>query len=171
MFEDRMIEFRRRLAAAGVDVALITDDDNVYYLTGYYNYLHMEFGRPTILVVQREGDSLLVTPTIDLTLAEATARVDRIAAWNDGAGEEWRAELPGAVSDATTIGIEPNAMPPLVRACVDGLAGADRLTSVMPILADMRMIKSPEELQLTARPGRRRRVHERWFGRDAGRRG
>ena len=30
-------------------MALITDDDNVYYLTGYYNYLHMEFGRPTIL--------------------------------------------------------------------------------------------------------------------------
>ncbi|MEX0307909.1 MAG: aminopeptidase P family N-terminal domain-containing protein [Ruegeria sp.] len=23
----------------GLDVALITDDDNVYYLTGYYDYL------------------------------------------------------------------------------------------------------------------------------------
>ncbi len=37
------------------DIALITDDDTVYCLTGYYDYLHMDFGRPTILVVPREG--------------------------------------------------------------------------------------------------------------------
>ena len=47
MFEARMAEFRRRLGAAGLDVAVITDDDSVYYLTGYYDYLHMDFGRPT----------------------------------------------------------------------------------------------------------------------------
>ncbi|WP_280523428.1 aminopeptidase P family N-terminal domain-containing protein, partial [Marivita cryptomonadis] len=48
-----------------------TDDDNVYYLTGYYDYLHMEFGRPTILVVQRDGESLLITPTIESILNNA----------------------------------------------------------------------------------------------------
>ena len=57
MFEARLAEFRRRLDAADVDVAVITDDDNVYYLTGYYDYLHMEFGRPTILVVPKDGPS------------------------------------------------------------------------------------------------------------------
>ena len=46
VFSSRMQTFRGRLAEAGIDVALITDDDNVYYLTGYYDYLHMEFGRP-----------------------------------------------------------------------------------------------------------------------------
>ncbi|MDE0784452.1 MAG: aminopeptidase P family N-terminal domain-containing protein, partial [Planktomarina sp.] len=51
MFAERLSNFQRRLFDAGIDVALITDDDNVYYLTGYYDYLHMEFGRPTILVV------------------------------------------------------------------------------------------------------------------------
>ena len=56
MFAARMEEFRRRLAEAGLDVALITDDDSVYYLTGYYDYLHMDFGRPTILVVPIDGD-------------------------------------------------------------------------------------------------------------------
>ena len=40
-FSSRMQAFRERLAEAGIDVALITDDDNVYYLTGYYDYLHM----------------------------------------------------------------------------------------------------------------------------------
>jgi len=146
-----MDALRAHMAENGVDVALITDDDNVYYLTGYYDYLHMAFGRPTILVVPRDGDSLLITPTIDLAMAEAAAQVDRIAPWNDGAGEEWRAELPAALRGATTIGIEPDHMPPLVRAYVDTLAGA--IGSVTPLLAAMRMIKSAEELQLARHAG------------------
>ena len=35
-----------RLVEADEDVALITDDDSVYYFTSFYDYLHMEFGRP-----------------------------------------------------------------------------------------------------------------------------
>ncbi len=153
MFDSRMQELRRRMQAADIDVALITDDDNVYYLTGYYDYLHMEFGRPTILVVPRDGDSLLITPVIDLNTARDTARVGRIAAWNDGVGTEWRQELPGALRGAGRVAIEPAHMPPLVRAHVDDLVTADRLTSVTPLLTRMRMIKSPEELQLARHAG------------------
>lgn len=153
MFKGRIDALRARMAENGIDVALITDDDNVYYLTGYYDYLHMEFGRPTILVVQKDGESLLITPTIDLVMAEAAAQVDRIAAWNDGAGEEWRAELPSAVRHAATIGIEPDHMPPLVRAYLDTLLDAKAMASVTPLMADMRMIKSAGELQLARHAG------------------
>ncbi|MEO1108004.1 MAG: Xaa-Pro peptidase family protein [Pseudomonadota bacterium] len=153
MFDERLSRFQTKLAKAGIDIALITDDDNVYYLTGYYDYLHMEFGRPTILAVPKDGPSLLITPTIDLNAAKYSARVDRIAAWNDGMGEEWRAELPNAVKSATKIGIEPDHMPPIVRAYVDELVGTDRLASATPILTDMRMIKSPYELQLARHAG------------------
>ncbi len=153
MFKSRMQELRRKMQAADIDVALITDDDNVYYLTGYYDYLHMEFGRPTILVVPRDGDSLLITPVIDMNTALDTARVGRIAAWNDGAGTEWRQELPEALRGAGTVAIEPDHMPPLVRAYVDELVEAQRFTSVSPLLAQMRMIKSPQELQLARHAG------------------
>ena len=104
MFQRRLSDFRKAMAEAGLDIAVITDDDNVYYLSGYYDYLHMEFGRPTILVVQREGDSLLITPSLDAVMAHHSARVDRIAAWNDGAGEEWRAELPVALAGSGSVG-------------------------------------------------------------------
>lgn len=153
MFELRLETFRGHMTSAGIDVALITDDDSVYYLTGYYDYLHMEFGRPTILVVPRDGPSLLITPTIDLNTAEANARVDRIAAWNDGMGAEWRAELPDAVKGAASIALEPDHMPPLVRAYVDDLVARERQTSATPILSSMRMIKSPAELQLARHAG------------------
>ena len=153
MFETRMNTFRAEMCNKGLDVALITDDDNVYYLTGYYDYLHMEFGRPTILIVPRDGPSLLVTPTIDLNMAQSVARVDKIAAWNDGMGAEWRAEIPAAVKGATLIGIEPDHIPALVRRYVDGLIGAQYLRSITPILSEMRMIKSNQELQLARHAG------------------
>jgi Xaa-Pro aminopeptidase len=153
MFETRMNTFRAEMCNKGLDVALITDDDNVYYLTGYYDYLHMEFGRPTILIVPRDGPSLLVTPTIDLNMAQSVARVDKIAAWNDGMGAEWRAEIPAAVKGATLIGIEPDHIPALVRRYVDGLIGAQYLRSITPILSEMRMIKSTQELQLARHAG------------------
>ncbi len=153
MFESRMQTLRAELGKNGLDVAFITDDDNVYYLTGYYDYLHMEFGRPTILVVPREGSSLLITPTIDLNTAQSAAHVDRIVAWNDGMGEEWRAELPAVVKGATRIGIESDHMPSLVRRYVDELVGSQNLASVTPILSGMRMIKSTQELQLARHAG------------------
>ena len=153
MFESRMNSFRAELDKNGLDVAFVTDDDNVYYLTGYYDYLHMEFGRPTILVVPRDGPSLLITPTIDLNAAQSAARVDKIAPWNDGKGAEWRAKLPAAVKGATRIGIEPDHMPAIVRRCIDELVGIQNLTTVTPILSELRMIKSPQELQLARHSG------------------
>ena len=153
MFETRLQLFRERLAGADIDVALITDEDNVYYLTGYYDYLHMEFGRPTILVIPRDGQSLLITPSLDENTARSAARVDRIAAWNDGMGDEWRAELPGALIAASGIAVEPDLMPPLVRAYVDELAGSKALRNVTPILSDMRRIKSAQEIQLARHAG------------------
>jgi Xaa-Pro dipeptidase len=153
MFETRMNTFRAEIGEKGLDVALITDDDNVYYLTGYYDYLHMEFGRPTILIVPRDGPSLLITPTIDLNTAQSAARVDKIAAWNDGMGAEWRTELPAGVKGATLIGIEPDHMPALVRRYVDELVGTQYLISITPILSEMRMIKSTQELQLARHAG------------------
>lgn len=153
MFEHRMQQLRNRLGEAGIDCAVITDDDSVYYFTGYYDYLHMDFGRPTILVVPRDGNSLLITPSMEKDMAEAAARVDRIAEWNDGLGSEWREELPAALAGEGRIGIEPDRMPALVRSYIDGLIEPERLADVMPVIARMRMIKSPEELQLARHAG------------------
>jgi len=153
MFAQRLENLRGRLSEAGMDCAVITDDDSVYYFTGYYDYLHMDFGRPTILVVPREGKSLLITPSMEKDMADAAARVDRIAEWNDGMGNEWREELPAVLPGKGCIGIEPNLMPPVVRNYLAGIVDADRLADVMPVIGDLRMIKSPEELQLARHAG------------------
>ena len=153
MFRNRLTLFQNKLAEKNIDLALITDEDNVYYLTGYYDYLHMEFGRPTILVVPQNGPVILITPTIDLNAAQSAAQVDRIAPWNDGMGNEWREELPKAIRNTTTIAVEPDHMPPMVRAYVSEVIDTQRLDNATPLLSAMRMIKSPEELQLARHAG------------------
>ncbi len=153
MFEKRLSELKKRLLVAGFQRGVITDEDSVYYYTGYHDYLHMDFGRPTILVVDAEGDSVLITPSMEMDMAEAAATVDRIVDWNDGLGNEWREALPDLLGKTTGVAIEPDHMPPLVRRFVDSLVVKSRLGDITPIVADMRMIKSSEELALARHAG------------------
>lgn len=153
MFRQHLQQLREKLAEYDIDVAIITDDDSVYYYSGYYDYLHMEFGRPTLLIVPRNGESLLITPSIDLNMALGNAEVDRIEAWNDGLGNEWREHIPAPLKAASRIALEPQRMPPLVRAYIDSLVDPDRLEDITPVVAEMRMIKSPQELQLARHAG------------------
>lgn len=152
-FHERMAGFRARLSEAGIDLALVTDDDNIYYLTGYFDYLHMDFGRPTILAIGPNRESLLITPNMEAEMASADARVDRISLWNDGDGAEWRAELPKLIASAKRIGLEPDAMPPKVRGVVDSLISNTQPVDIADILSEMRMVKSPEELQMARHAG------------------
>ena len=153
MYATRMDDFRLRLHEADFDIALITDEDNIYYLTGYYDYLHMDFGRPTILIVPRDSRTVLVTPSMEMDMAEATAHVDRVAAWNDGLGDEWRTELPQAISGLGSIGIEMDCIPQIVKNYIDEIINTSQLGDITPSLADMRMVKSSEELQLARHAG------------------
>ncbi len=153
MFEKRLCDLRARLDQAGMEVGVVTDEDSVYYLTGYYDYLHMEFGRPTILLVPVDGESLLITPMIDLNTARATAMVDRIEAWNDGQGNEWRDPLPGALKGRSRVAIESRCIPQVVREFVSKVVTGNPLMDLTPILSTMRMIKSGEELQLARHAG------------------
>lgn len=153
LFTERLNRLRASLDAAGIGTALITDDDSVYYFTGYYDYLHMDFGRPTILVVPREGESLLITPSMEMDMAEAAARVDRIAPWNDGLGNEWREELYSVLARAGDIAIEPDQMPPVVRNYVESQVEPARLTDITPVISTQRMIKSEEELNCARHAG------------------
>ena len=136
-----------------IDVAVITDEDNIYYLTGYYDYLHMDFGRPTLLVVQRDGSSLLITPQMEAAMAKQAAQVDKISFWNDGAGDGWRTDLPIFIRNGSAIAIEPLSMPQVVQKYLSSLLDLNTFKDISPILASMRMIKSHEELQLARHAG------------------
>ena len=148
-----MDQFKLLLEAREIDLAIITDQDNIYYLTGYYDYLHMDFGRPTILIIHNQNNTLLITPAIDANSAQALAKVDRIEVWNDGAGNEWRQELPYFVKKANQIAIEKDNIPSLIYAYLNQIIDSKLLLDATPLLSRIRMIKSPEELQIARHAG------------------
>ena len=155
MFEERTRTLQARLANAGLAVALITDDDSVYYFSGFYDYLHMEFGRPTILAVPAQGAPVLVTPTIELEMAQGMTWIEDIRPWQDGEGSEWRGDLQQLIETvgSAAIGIERGSMPSLVRDFVDHSVTDSNLTDITSLIAELRMIKSNEELQLARHSG------------------
>ena len=153
MFSKKMDQFKLLLEAREIDLAIITDQDNIYYLTGYYDYLHMDFGRPTILIIHNQSNTILITPAIDANSARALAKVDRIEVWNDGAGNEWRQELPYFVKKANQIAIEKDNIPSLIHAYLNQIIDSKLLLDATPLLSRIRMIKSPEELQIARHAG------------------
>ena len=70
MLSKRLEAFQNRLRESDIDVSLITDEDNIYYLAGYYDYLHMDFGRPTVLIIPKDDEPVLITPMLDFNSAK-----------------------------------------------------------------------------------------------------
>ena len=152
IFKQRINKLQKKLEKLNVDVGIITNEDNVYYLTGYYDYLHMEFGRPTILIISINEGSLLITPSIDENMAKSVAQVDKIIAWNDGLNNEWRSEIPGIIK-TNQVGIELNLIPQIVKSYIEQITQCRFLKNISPILEELRMIKSNYEIQLAKHAG------------------
>ena len=97
MFKNNLEKLRSKMKENNIELVVITDDDNLYYFTGYHDFLHMDFNRPTILLVPKDDQSILITPLLDVLLVPEDTPVDKIETWNDGIGEEWREILPSKI--------------------------------------------------------------------------
>lgn len=151
-FDRRVRELQRRMADEGLDAFASDDPDTVYYLAGFFGYLGADFGRPTVVVVPREGAPALVTPAMEAEMARSLSWIADVRPWADGVGGEWRAPLAALLGSAARIGIEQDKMHPRVqRALGEELRG--RLEDATPILAEMRMVKSPEEIAVMRQAG------------------
>ena len=89
-----------------IDLSIITDDDSIYYFTGYHDFLHMDFNRPTLLIVSNDHKTYLITPLLDVLLVPDDCPVDTVETWNDGIGNEWRELLPQIINQHKNIFIE-----------------------------------------------------------------
>ena len=103
MFKKNLLKLREKMKENNIDLAVITDDDSLYYFTGYHDFLHMDFFRPTILLVPKNDESILVTPLLDVLLVPKDSPVDNIKTWNDGIGNEWKEFLPNIIKNNKNI--------------------------------------------------------------------
>jgi len=154
MFKKNLENLRKSLQKNNIDIAIISDDDSLYYFTGYFDYLHMSFGRPTLLLVPKDSDSVLITPLIDVHLVSKNCPVDKIITWNDGVGNEWREHLPKYIKKNLNIGIEKFKISTLVLNYISSLTEEKFLSNITPTLDSIRMIKTEEELKIAKSAGK-----------------
>ena len=108
MFKNNLDKLRSKMNENDIELSIITDDDNLYYFTGYHDFLHMDFNRPTILLVPKDDQSILITPLLDVLLVPEDTPVEKVETWNDGIGLEWRECLPKIIKNHNNIYIAYN---------------------------------------------------------------
>ncbi len=153
--DKRVLEFQRRIADEKIDMALIHDPDNIFYLTGFWGYLGMEFGRPTILMVPQSGSPTLVTPGMEAEMAAGMTWVEDIRQWTDGIDGEWQSQLDIFFSGLKNIivGVEPTKTHPMVAEYIKSKFHDSGLRDISGILSHMRMVKSPAEIDAMRQAG------------------
>ena len=144
-YQQRVERLQEKINQAGLDAFVVRTDTNVIYLTGV-DYHSME--RPVIMVVPAQGEPVLIVPRMELEQLSSAATVEKIDVyWEIEAkpGRGWQEALYKVLGKAKRLGVEPLVEADMVAA----LIGYD--WRVLPLLEDLRVIKSPAEIDLTRR--------------------
>jgi Xaa-Pro aminopeptidase len=113
----------------------------------------MDFGRPTILLVPKDDQSILITPLIDIKLLDDDTVIDKVLPWNDGVGSEWKEHLPTYIQKNKKIALEYSQISTLVRNYIYTLIDERTVIDIVPTISEMRMIKSSSELKIARHAG------------------
>ena len=153
MFKNNLLKLKQKMKESNIDLAVITDDDSLYYFTGYYNFLHMDFFRPTVLLVPKDDDSTLITPLLDVLLVEKDCPVENVVTWNDGIGDEWREVLPKFIKENKKIACEKYKINATVSNYLSDLMNGSAMENITSVISSIRMIKTDEELKIARHAG------------------
>ena len=151
----RIIELQTRIADENIDLAVIQDPDNIYFLSGFWGYLGMEFGRPTVLIIPRAGSPMLITPGLEAEMAANMTWIEDVREWTDGVAGEWRTLLDDMLDGRkkARIGVEPDKTHPAVSAYLSHKFSGSALKDISTFLSEMRMIKSPADIDIMRQAG------------------
>ena len=148
-------ELQSRLRTVNIDLALIMDEDSIAYLAGFWGYFGIEFGRPTFVLLPADGAPILVTPLIELDMARAMTWIQDIRPWQDGGDNQWDAVLTTALGNDRNlkVGIDARKIHPPVQTFLRETFPSFHLTDLSSEIADMRMVKSAEEIEIMRKAG------------------
>ncbi|MCV9999324.1 Xaa-Pro peptidase family protein [Pararhizobium sp. YC-54] len=148
----RIDALRAKLAEKQVDVAFLHTADNVFYMTGVP--LLSEWGRPMWAILPASGPSAVCGAAIENENMEKHSSFDEVMAYGDDenvvqASLRICAEfIARRGSSKIRLGIEEELLPVgLFRAFQARFPEAE-LVEIGPLLAELRLIKSHEEIRL-----------------------
>ena len=150
----RTLALQARMQDMGIRRAVFTDESSIAYLAGFWGYLGIEFGRPTMLVVDAETAPIVITPLMESEMVGAMTWVEDVRTWEDMGQRTWGRALAGALGDKPDeIWVERSSIPAIVRNHLDETYPGVPIKDVSPVLGALRMIKSPFEIQVMKEAG------------------
>ncbi|WP_298909016.1 Xaa-Pro peptidase family protein [uncultured Aliiroseovarius sp.] len=143
-----------RMKETGIVKAVFTDESSIAYLAGFWGYLGIEFGRPTMLVVDADDAPVVITPLMESEMVSEMTWVEDVRVWEDIGQCTWGRALAGALGDnPAEIWVEKGSIPAIVRNHLDETYPGVQLNDISPILGAMRIIKTPFEIGIMKEAG------------------
>ena len=143
-----------RMKEAGIQKAVFTDESSIAYLAGFWGYLGIEFGRPSMLVVDADEAPIVITPLMESEMVSEMTWVEDVQVWEDIGERTWGRALSQALGGTPSdIWVEKNTIPAIVRNYLDETYRGVALKDISPVLGAMRIIKTPFEIGVMKEAG------------------
>lgn len=137
------IRLRTAMEQEGHDVLLITDPKHVYYLTGFACDPHERF---LGLVIRQDADPTLIVPALDADKAAFASSVKNIVTHTD-TDNPYDVLKPCLPARLNQLAFEKNHISVAQFEALALALDAKHYADAGPILQDLRVIKSPEEVE------------------------
>ena len=152
--ETRTLALQARMKDLGIQRAVFTDESSMAYLAGFWGYLGIEFGRPSMLVIDADDAPIVITPLMESEMVGDMTWVEDVRSWEDMGQRTWGRALAGALGEhPREIWVERGSIPAIVRNHLDETYPSVPVKDIAPILGALRMIKSPFEIEVMKEAG------------------
>ena len=143
-----------RMQQHGIQKAVFTDESSIAYLAGFWGYLGIEFGRPSMVVVDAQDAPIVITPLMESEMVGEMTWIEDVRTWEDMGQRNWGRVLREVLGEnPPEIWIERNHIPAIVRNFLDDTYPGVKLSNISPVLGEMRMIKTPFEVSIMKQAG------------------
>ncbi|MCV0429947.1 MAG: aminopeptidase P family N-terminal domain-containing protein, partial [Roseibium sp.] len=116
----RTLTLQALMRSNGIQKAVFTDESSIAYLAGFWGYLGIEFGRPTMLVVDAEDAPVVITPLMESEMVSEMTWVEDVRIWEDIGQRTWGRALANVLGDnPSVIWVEKNTIPAIIRNFLD----------------------------------------------------
>lgn len=145
---------QQQMKDEGIKRAIFTDETSIAYLAGFWGYLGIEFGRPTMLVVEADAAPVVITPLMESEMVTSMTWVEDVRVWEDIGQRSWASALADVIgSNPSEIWVEKAYLPAIVRNYLDDTYPGVALKDISPVLGTQRMIKTPFEIEVMKQAG------------------
>lgn len=154
--DQRLKGFREKMARRGIDVALLFDPDNEYYLSGFRA---ISYSRPIILLVYPERTEYII-PALEVDHARLNAKVDNFHVYHekiqqshlDTACGDILRRLLSAIPKSRVVGLEMETATAADYQLISGYGF--KVADISPDLIELRSVKDEEEIYWLDQAGR-----------------